>query len=138
CHRVAALVGAHAVERMWIATFHSACVRILRGHHNLVGLPRAGAIADTTDSLRLITAALDAAGELPALDPTEKRKRVKDVHRTSSTAKNGNQGPADLQSTGVPDLIRAGRAMDGYNRALRARGAVDFDDILLLVLHLLR
>src|SRR3954469_5537236 len=51
-HRVGALVGPVA-EKMWVSTFHSACVRILRAHAERLGYPRGFSIYDTADSNRL-------------------------------------------------------------------------------------
>ena len=62
-HRVGGLIGEDRVQRMWIATFHSACVRILRAHHEQVGLPRSFSIVDSKDSAKLITDILDARSE---------------------------------------------------------------------------
>lgn len=137
-HRVGHLIGTDNVNRMWIATFHSACVRILRAHHELAGLPRSFSIADAKDAARLVTDALEAAGELTDLPVPERKKLVKDVYRTISAAKNNDLAPNDLIAMGTANSRRAGHAMAAYNKALRARGAVDFDDILLLVLSILR
>ncbi|MFC2285599.1 MAG: UvrD-helicase domain-containing protein, partial [Corynebacterium matruchotii] len=52
--RVTALVGP-AGERMWVSTFHSACVRILRREHEAAGLRSTFSIYDAADSTRLIT-----------------------------------------------------------------------------------
>ena len=52
--RVAGLVGP-AGERMWVSTFHSACVRILRREHEAAGLRSTFSIYDSADSQRLIT-----------------------------------------------------------------------------------
>ena len=51
--RLAALVGPEA-ERMWISTFHSACMRILRRDGDQIGLKSVYSIYDTADSERLI------------------------------------------------------------------------------------
>src|SRR4249920_1391044 len=52
--RVAALVGNRA-RAMWVSTFHSACVRILRAEHGRLGFTSTFSIYDTADSLRLMT-----------------------------------------------------------------------------------
>src|SRR5688572_18693630 len=51
--RVAALVGGRA-RLMWVSTFHSACVRILRAEHDALGLPSTFTIYDADDSRRLM------------------------------------------------------------------------------------
>ena len=52
--RVAALIGPVG-ERMWVSTFHSACVRILRREHEAAGLRSTFSIYDAADSTRLVT-----------------------------------------------------------------------------------
>src|SRR6266567_3152183 len=52
-HRVAALVGPVA-QRMWVSTFHSACVRILRRHASRLGYKSSFSIYDQADALRLV------------------------------------------------------------------------------------
>jgi DNA helicase-2/ATP-dependent DNA helicase PcrA len=137
--RVATLVGEETASRMWIATFHSACVRILRYHHAEAGLPRSFSIADTKDSAKLVAQALEAHGLLPeGLTPAERKKTVKDAHTKISRAKNNNRGPEDLARSIFPDERDLAAVMASYNQLLRTRGAVDFDDILTLTLHLLR
>jgi DNA helicase-2/ATP-dependent DNA helicase PcrA len=137
-HRLGALVGQDAARGMWVATFHSACARILRTHHDRVGLPRSFTIVDTKDSEKLIARVLEAAGELEPLSVAERKQTVRDVRHLISAAKNADQSPRDLITSGHPRAGLAATTMVAYDQALRARGAVDFDDLLTLTWHLLR
>ena len=58
--RIAHLVG--SAEGMWVSTFHSACVRILRRQAQVMGLKEGFTIYDTADSRALIAGPSDAAG----------------------------------------------------------------------------
>src|SRR5688572_16128510 len=79
--RVAALVGPVA-DRMWVSTFHSACVRILRRDADRLGYPKAFTIYDQADANRLTGYVIRDLG----LDP--KRFPPRSVHATISAAKN--------------------------------------------------
>src|SRR5690606_27060968 len=80
-HRVGALVGPVA-ERMWVSTFHSACVRILRRDADRLGFPKAFTIYDQADANRLTGYVIRDLG----LDP--KRFPPRTVHAAISAAKN--------------------------------------------------
>ena len=86
--RVAALVGPVA-KSMWVSTFHSACVRLLRQEAVRLGYGNAFSIYDSADSLRLITI---VAKELN-LDP--KRYPARQFQSIISNAKNELMGPHD-------------------------------------------
>src|SRR4051812_42181498 len=79
--RVAALVGPVA-ERMWVSTFHSACVRILRRDASRLGYRSSFTIYDQADSLRLV------GYVLRDLNLDAKKLPPRTVHATISTAKN--------------------------------------------------
>lgn len=136
--RLARLVGEETASKMWIATFHSACVRILRYHHDLAGLPRSFSIADTADAQKIVTEVLDDLSETRGMTPQETKQLVRDIYSHITRAKNSNRSAEQLAAAQMPDEALAGRVMAVYNDRLAARGAVDFDDILLRTLHLLR
>src|SRR5206468_7723651 len=79
--RVAALVGPVAAK-MWVSTFHSACVRILRRDAQRLGFPSSFTIYDQADAVRLCGYVIRDLG----LDP--KRFPPRAVHATISAAKN--------------------------------------------------
>ena len=130
--RVAALVGPVA-QKMWVSTFHSACVRILRrdGHH--LGYRSNFTIYDQADAVRLTGYVIRDLG----LDP--KRFQPRSVHGAISSAKNEGLGPAQMaQRAVVPPEKKAAEVYAEYQRRLEQAGAMDFDDLLLNAVRLFR
>src|SRR5438874_10684974 len=80
-HRVGALVGPVA-QKMWVSTFHSACVRILRREAAKLGYPSSFTIYDQSDAVRLVGYVVRDLG----LDP--KKFPPRSVHAAISMAKN--------------------------------------------------
>src|SRR5688572_2141723 len=122
--RVGALVGPVA-EKMWVSTFHSACVRILRRDADRLGYPKQFTIYDQADANRLTGYVIRDLG----LDP--KRFPPRTVHATISAAKNDNlsaeaygERAQVIYERKIADIYR-----EYQDRLLRA-GAMDFDDLL--------
>ncbi|AKK08182.1 DNA helicase PcrA [Corynebacterium testudinoris] len=126
--RVAALVGPVA-ERMWVSTFHSVCVRILRQQAQLVpGLNTNFTIYDSDDSRRLLSMiAKDHSLDL-------KRFTARVLAGAISNLKNELIGPeeaiADAEATHNPFEITVAQVYKDYQRRLRSANAVDFDDLI--------
>lgn len=130
--RVRGLVGPVA-DRMWVSTFHRACVRILRHGAERIDYPNNFTIYDTTDQGRLVRQATIAAG----VDP--KRQPVRASRATISNWKNHLLTPADaLAQAEAPHLRRCADIYEEYQTRLVAAGAMDFDDLLMLTVRLLR
>lgn len=134
--RVVDLVGPQA-EKMWVSTFHSMCVRILRANANLVpGLNTNFTIYDSDDSKRLITMVIKDAG----MDLKEFAPRS--VLSVISNWKNELVGPeaalAEAQADSNPHQINVATLFATYQRRLRAANAVDFDDLIGEVVGILR
>jgi DNA helicase-2/ATP-dependent DNA helicase PcrA len=130
--RVAALVGGRA-RLMWVSTFHSACVRILRAEHAHAGLKSTFSIYDADDSRRLMQL---VARELD-LDP--KRYSARSLAAQVSNLKNELIDPEDFvdQAKGPNERVVA-EAYQVYQRRLREAHALDFDDLIMTTVHLLR
>lgn len=132
--RVFALVGASA-RRMWVSTFHSACVRILREHYAAVGLRSTFGIYDQQDSQRLLTMILKDLG----IDA--KRINPRFVAGEISNLKNELITPEQHLREGEIDNAQDEAVASSYveyNKRLRAANAVDFDDLIMLTEQLLR
>ncbi len=131
-HRVEELVGNRA-RLMWVSTFHSACVRILRADIDRFGMSRTFSIYDDTDSKRLMSLVCRDQG----LDP--KRHPVRTVMNAVSNWKNElvDFESARQQAGGGNDAIYA-EAYSEYQRRLVAANALDFDDIIMTAVHLLQ
>ncbi len=130
--RVAALVGPVA-EKMWVSTFHSACVRMLRRDAQLLGYPSGFSIYDQADAVRLVGYVIRDLG----LD--SKRFPARSIHGAISTAKNDNIGPVAYADS-VSQIFerRISDVYTEYQRRLLAAGAMDFDDLLMKTVELLR
>ena len=130
--RVEALVG-KAAERMWVSTFHAACVRILRMQAEHIEFPKTFSIYDQSDSQRLIGYVIRDMG----LDT--KRFPARGVQARISLWKNELFSPFDAaaQADNVFDTKYAEIYREYQNRLMRA-GAMDFDDLLFNTVKLLR
>ena len=128
--RVAELVGPRA-ERMWVSTFHSACVRILRAHGDRLGYKGSFTIYDDADSRRLV--------EIVAreLDIDTKKLSPRSMLGQISQAKSRQQGPAEFRAAAVSIFDRRiADVFDVYQRRMLAANAMDFDDLLLNAVRL--
>ncbi|GAA2633207.1 DNA helicase PcrA [Streptomyces axinellae] len=130
--RVADLVGPRA-QSMWVSTFHSACVRILRRESKKLGFTSSFSIYDAADSKRLM------ALVCRDLDLDPKRFPPKAFSAKVSNLKNELVDEEDF----------AGRASDGFEKTLaeaytmyqarlREANALDFDDLIMTTVHLLQ
>lgn len=131
--RAGALVGADA-RRMWVSTFHSACVRLLRYEHQAAGLSSSFTIYDAQDSQRLIQMVLKSA------DVDIKRFTPKMVAARISDAKNELIGPARYAETAGKDPVSrvVADAYVEYDKRMRASNALDFDDLIMRTVEVLR
>ena len=130
--RVANLVGPRA-RLMWVSTFHSACVRILRAEHEHAGLKSTFSIYDADDSRRLMQM---VARELD-LDP--KRYPARGLAAQVSNLKNELVDPETFAARAAGPNERAlAEAYTLYQRRLREAHALDFDDLIMTTVHLLQ
>ncbi|MGH1563518.1 DNA helicase PcrA [Mumia sp. DW29H23] len=128
--RVADLVGGRA-RLMWVSTFHSACVRILRKEAQRFGYSSTFTIYDAADSKRLMT---QVCRDLE-LDP--KRFPPRGVLNWVSNLKNELVDHEQAASKAHNDTERAyASAYSAYQERLRASNAMDFDDLIMTTVHL--
>ena len=130
--RVASLVGPQA-RRMWVMTFHSACVRILREQHAKLGFSSTFSIYDASDAQRLIAQILRARD----LDP--KRYPPRQVSAQISNLKN-ELVDFDTYRSGATNHTERELAeiYTAYQAALQQANAFDFDDLIMTTVHLLQ
>lgn len=116
---------------MWIGTFHGLCNRMLRAHSRDAGLPQTFQILDTTDQLALIKRLLKAKGleddKFPARDVQRFINRWKEEGLRAAAVK-----PVDPFSRRVLDVYH------WYEQQCQQEGVVDFPELLLRTLELLR
>jgi DNA helicase-2/ATP-dependent DNA helicase PcrA len=130
--RVAHLVGPRA-RLMWVSTFHSACVRILRAEHEHAGLKSTFSIYDADDSRRL----MQMVGRELDLDP--KRYTPRGLAAQVSNLKNELVEPEEFKEKAKgPNERAVAEAYELYQRRLREAHALDFDDIIMTTVHLLQ
>lgn len=130
--RVAELVGPRA-KLMWVSTFHSACVRILRKEVARFGYTSSFSIYDAADSKRLMTL---VCREME-LDP--KRYNPRAVLNWVSNAKNellDHEAAASRAGNQTEEVYA--EAYGHYQRRLLAANAMDFDDLIMNTVHLFR
>jgi len=131
-HRVAALVGP-MVKAMWVCTFHSACVRILRAHGDALGYPRTFSIYDQSDAQRL------AGYVIRDLGLDAKRFPPRAVHGQISIWKNELVTPEQaLVKADNPFTRKHAEVYVDYQARLAKAGAMDFDDLLMKTVQLFR
>src|SRR4051812_35469801 len=128
--RVAALVGNRA-RLMWVSTFHSACVRILRAEHQHAGLKSTFSIYDADDSRRLMQLVARELDLDPKRDPPRKLaaqvSNLKNELVDAETAKDKAIGP---------EQRTVAEAYELYQRRLKEAHALDFDDLIMGTVHL--
>ncbi|MGD0394210.1 MAG: UvrD-helicase domain-containing protein [Acidimicrobiales bacterium] len=130
--RVAELVGPRA-KRMWVSTFHSACVRILRAHGDRLGYKGSFTIYDDADSRRLIEIVCRE------LDIDTKKLSPRSILGQISQAKSSQLGPEEYRATAVTIFDRrVADVYDQYQQRMVAANAMDFDDLLLNTVRLFR
>ena len=130
--RLFGLVGGRA-RGMWVSTFHSMCVRIIRANAELLGFTENFTIYDDADSKRLVR---DIMAELD-IDP--KRFPVNALRNRISQAKNELVVPGDFADQARdPVGKQAARVYRRLQERLRAANAMDFDDLLMHAYLLLK
>lgn len=131
--RVGSLVGSEG-RGLWVATFHSACVRILRNEiEHLPGYSRSFVIYDSSDQQAVIKACMKE------LNLDEKKFAPRAVGGVISDAKNKLLNPEEF-SQRAKDYFeqKVEKVYELYQKRLRANNALDFDDIIMLTVRIFR
>ncbi|NNG40056.1 DNA helicase PcrA [Flexivirga sp. ID2601S] len=132
--RVEGLVGGVA-RTMWVSTFHSACVRILRREATKVGLKSTFSIYDAADSQRMM------ALVMRDLDLDPKRFPPRSFSHQVSNLKNeliDEEAYSTQVSEGTHQEHMLAEAYASYQRRLRQANALDFDDIIMMTVNILQ
>jgi DNA helicase-2/ATP-dependent DNA helicase PcrA len=127
--RVEGLVGEPA-QKMWVGTFHSTAVKILRRDSQRLGIAGSFVIFDEDDTRAALKRVLD---EL-RLDP--KRYPIGALSNAISQAKNELKRPEDYPNRSYADEITR-RVYESYQELLRRSGGLDFDDLIMKLVELL-
>ena len=131
--RVEALLGS-SVQGMWIGTFHSICVRILRRYHDRLGFDSQFSIYDRSDQVRAVKETVKE------LDLSKELFKEKAILSVISSYKNQGIQAKDLDPKSMDNFYdqKIGEIYQAYQRKLRENNAMDFDDLLLYTVDLLK
>ncbi|BCX48991.1 DNA helicase [Haloferula helveola] len=124
--RIGGMVSKKKAEAMTVCTFHSLCVRLLRGGIEKLGYKKNFSICSGTDQIGILKQLIVRMGG------SDEKLKAEVVLSAISNAKNAGRDVAKLEDDFFAQLAVA------YQNELRARNAVDFDDLLLLAEELLR
>ena len=131
--RLAAMLPDGGMRGMWVCTFHAMCVRILREDADLLGYTGQFTIYDDDDSRRMVREIMTQLGI------EQKQYPINMIRSKISTAKNAMIGPEEfIEKASSPQEQKAGQVYLELERRLRAANAMDFDDLLVRTLELLR
>ncbi|MED1471702.1 DNA helicase PcrA [Bacillus salipaludis] len=130
--RIGKVMGG-AAEEIWISTFHSMCVRILRRDIDRIGFNRNFTILDTTDQQSVIKGILKDKN----IDPKKFDPRA--MLGAISSAKNELIDPEEYSKTagGYFDQV-VSEVYEEYQKRLRKNQALDFDDLIMMTIQLFR
>ncbi len=130
--RVERLIGSGSGDTrgVWVSTFHSTCVRILRRDGSQLGYEPNFAIYDQDDSLALVKRVLKAIGA------DEKAWPPRGIRGSIDRMKNRGLLPADLAHEGTLEAKRLTDIYQRYQKELRRANALDFGDLILLTARL--
>lgn len=130
--RIASRVGEKVAKSLWIGTFHSICIRILRSEIELLGRKANFVVYDTTDQTKLIS---DILGKLNIDDKNfpanEVLRAISSAKSKALTAEKYSEFASSYKEQRIADIYLA------YDLELKKNNALDFDDILLLVVKIL-
>ncbi len=131
--RVDKIVG-EGSEGVWVMTFHSSCVRILRRHIHEMGYDNSFTIYDTDDSKNVMKAVFKKL----RFDPKQIKEAT--VLREISNAKNELIGPKEYEEINQHDFgkKRFVEAYKEYQETLFKNNALDFDDLIRMTVHLFK
>ena len=130
--RVDRIVG-YGSESIWVATFHSSCVRILRRYIDRIGYDTNFTIYDTDDSKSVMK------DVCKRLDIDTKKVSEKRILNAISAAKDELRDWDDLRKESYDPVSRKiADAYEEYQKTLRRNNALDFDDLIVETIHLLK
>ncbi len=132
--RVVEVVGS-AARRMWVSTFHSACLRILRSHAERLGYRPSFTVYDAADSLRLVEIVAGELGVDTKRLPSRSMAAV--IGQAKADLVDAAHFREDAGGGGDPFRRRIADVYVAYQERLLDANAMDFDDLLLQAVRLL-
>lgn len=130
--RLGEMLGGLA-RSMWISTFHSACVRILRAEHNAIGMRSTFTIYDQTDAQKLMQMVCREENiDIRAYPPKSLSRQVSNLKDELVTPKQAEEIAEDATGRVLAQAYKS------YQERLQAANALDFDDLIMRTVELLR
>jgi DNA helicase-2/ATP-dependent DNA helicase PcrA len=131
-NRVASIVG-NGAEDIWISTFHSLCVRILRRDIDRLGISRSFTILDAGDQLSVVKQCMKD------LNLDTKKFEPRAILAAISGAKNELLDPKRFaERVGDPFSQVAAQVYESYQKKLRSNQSLDFDDLIMTTVRLFK
>lgn len=130
-NRIVADLGPSA-ESLWISTFHSSCLRILRTHAERIGYQPQFVIYDTSEQVALMKSII------VKMELNDKFYKPKMILAHIDRAKNTGQGPEEFVTEGDTFLQKVQDIYRNYQKGLQNNQAMDFGDLILHVLTLFK
>jgi DNA helicase-2/ATP-dependent DNA helicase PcrA len=130
--RVEQLVGGSARD-IWVSTFHSMCVRILRRDISRIGFTNNFTILDSTDQLSVIRACMKE------LNIDTKKFEPKSIQAAMGSAKNELVTPEQFENK-IGDYMQGitAKVYKLYQRKLKSNNSLDFDDLIMMTIQLFK
>lgn len=131
--RVDRIVG-YGAENIWVSTFHSTCVRILRRYAESIGFDRSFTIYDTDDQKTLMREVCKA------LDIDTQKMKERSFLTAISSAKDKLITPEEFELNSHGDYVKSKTAQvyKEYQKRLKSNNALDFDDLIVKTVELLQ
>ncbi|MEN2467854.1 DNA helicase PcrA [Ornithinibacillus sp. JPR2-1] len=130
--RVSKLVGPEAID-MWVSTFHSMCVRILRRDIDRIGFSRNFTILDSSDQLSVIKQVLKELNiDTKQFEPRAMQGQISSAKNELITAEEFSNKASNFYDRQVA------RVYEGYEKVLRKNQSLDFDDLIMQTIHLFK
>ncbi len=131
--RIDGILGNGTCESMWVSTFHSMCVRILRRNIDRLGYSKSFSILDSSDQLTVVKNLMKEYN----IDP--KRYEPRAILNTISSAKNEGitcEGFKTTMNERNPFEKIVAQVYDGYTKRLKRNSSLDFDDLIMMTIRL--
>lgn len=131
--RIDGLLGNGSGQQMWVSTFHSMCVRILRRDIDRIGFSKNFTILDSTDQLTVVKNVLKELN----IDPKQYDPRA--LLNAISSAKNECITYREFQANANqnnPYEKTVSQVYEAYQRRLEKNQSLDFDDLIMMTIHL--
>ncbi len=137
--RIALMVGARKARRLYMGTFHSVFIRLLRNYAAEIGYKPDFTIYDTDDSIRLIKTCLkEMQLDDKVYKPKEVQSRISYAKNNLVTAAKYRESPNAIELDRRRKMPRISEIYALYSQKCRQSGVMDFDDVLLNMNILLR